>query len=325
VQRRLLVAELCRVEETDAPAAALGGRRFSAADVYAIAISFAASAVVRRCHGCASPRTRNAQVELYESGEVDYLVATDAIAWVSHGREACRLASLRKFDGEIPRPLPKAEIAQIPGALGDTLTDGTFGTTIDVGPMDERSSRRWRNHRFESAAAGSDVAQLVARLPQRPHVARELAGAAAVEGLIRQGAAEDHQALESPDQGSGAPELAGSGASGVALLWKSARCRTSQADGRRAYPSLSQLYRHLTTDSPVGASLGGRLPEQWIADQITRLDRTDGDIDQLTGRIAISAPGATSRTAPMVNEPGSLAGRFAQMVEDRLSEALHQR
>src|SRR6516162_8251731 len=111
---------------------------FSADAVYAIA------ELIRRHRGGAavvmgslSPRTRNAQVELYQSGEVEFLVATDAIGMglnmdVNH----VWFASLRKYDGRAVRPLRNVELAQIAGRAGRHMNDGTFGTTIDVGGLE---------------------------------------------------------------------------------------------------------------------------------------------------------------------------------------------
>jgi ATP-dependent RNA helicase SUPV3L1/SUV3 len=298
---------------------------FSAADVYAIAD------LIRRQRGGAaivmgalSPRTRNAQVELYESGEVDYLVATDAIGMgLNMDVKHVAFASLRKFDGENPRPLTKAEIAQIAGRAGRHMTDGTFGTTVDVGPMDPEMVEAVENHRFDplrhlmwrnSALDFRSVRTLRESLQERPPV----------EGLIRQGAAEDHQALELLTKDPELAELA-EGRDRVALLWEVCQVpdfRKLMADAHIRL--LSQLYRHLTSGSRSDGSPGGRLPEQWIADQITRLDRSDGDIDQLTGRIAhIRTWSYIAHRADWVNEPGHWQG-VTQMVEDRLSEALHQ-
>jgi ATP-dependent RNA helicase SUPV3L1/SUV3 len=300
---------------------------FSAADVYAIAD------LIRRQRGGAaivmgalSPRTRNAQVELYESGEVDYLVATDAIGMgLNMDVKHVAFASLRKFDGESPRPLTKAEIAQIAGRAGRHMTDGTFGTTAEAGPMDAEIVEAVENHRFDplrhlmwrnSALDFRSVRSLRESLQERPPV----------EGLIRQGAAEDHQALELLTKDPELAELA-VGRERVALLWEVCQVpdfRKLMADAHIRL--LSQIYRHLTSESPVGGSgtVGGRLPEQWIADQIERLDRADGDIDQLTGRIAhIRTWSYIAHRADWVREPGHWQG-VTQMVEDRLSEALHQ-
>src|SRR5688500_3797367 len=124
---------------------------FSAAEVYAIADLIrrqrGGTAIVM---GALSPRTRNAQVEMYQAGEVDYLVATDAIGMglnmdVGH---VC-FAALRKFDGRVARPLTKAEIRQIAGRAGRHMSDGTFGTTAEVGPMDPEVVDAVETHRVE--------------------------------------------------------------------------------------------------------------------------------------------------------------------------------
>jgi len=124
---------------------------FSAGDVYAIA------ELVRRQRGGAaivmgalSPRTRNAQVEMYQSGEVDYLVATDAIGMgLNMDVDHVAFAATRKFDGRYRRELAAAELAQIAGRAGRHMNDGTFGTTGDTGPLEAEVVSRIENHEFE--------------------------------------------------------------------------------------------------------------------------------------------------------------------------------
>ncbi|HYD05945.1 MAG TPA: helicase-related protein, partial [Reyranella sp.] len=290
---------------------------FSAADVYAIA------ELIRRQRGGAaivmgalSPRTRNAQVELYESGEVDYLVATDAIGMgLNMDVQHVAFASLRKFDGITPRPLTKAEIAQIAGRAGRHMADGTFGTTAEVGPMDPEVVEAVENHRFDplrhlmwrnSRLDFRSIVTLQRSLQERPPV----------DGLIRQGSAEDHQALELLSKDPELAELA-VGRERVELLWEVCQVpdfRKLMADAHIRL--LGQLYRHLTKL--------GSLPDQWVADQVARLDRVDGDIDQLTGRIAhIRTWSYVAHRADWVADPKHWQGR-TQAIEDRLSEALHQ-
>jgi len=114
---------------------------FSANEVYAIA-----EAVRRRRGGCAvvmgrlSPRTRNAQVALYQNREVDFLVATDAIGMgLNMDVDHVAFAALSKFDGSQPRPLTAQEVAQIAGRAGRGMKDGTFGTTADCPAMPEET------------------------------------------------------------------------------------------------------------------------------------------------------------------------------------------
>src|ERR671919_729262 len=123
---------------------------FTAQEVYALA------ELVRRRRGGAavvlgalSPRTRNAQVALYQAGEVDYLIATDAIGMgLNMDLRHVALASLDKFDGRERRPLHAHEIAQIAGRAGRHMQDGTFGTTQDVGGLDPKIVEAVETHSF---------------------------------------------------------------------------------------------------------------------------------------------------------------------------------
>ena len=124
---------------------------FSAQEVYAIA-----EAVRRRRGGCAvvmgrlSPRTRNAQVALYQNREVDFLVATDAIGMgLNMDVDHVAFAALSKFDGQNARPLTAQEVAQIAGRAGRGMKDGSFGTTAECPPMAEEIVEAVETHAFE--------------------------------------------------------------------------------------------------------------------------------------------------------------------------------
>ena len=104
--------------------------------------------------GALSPRTRNAQVAMYQAGEVDYLVATDAIGMgLNMHVDHVAFAATRKFDGRGPRPLTAAEMAQIAGRAGRYTRDGSFGTTAEIGPLDPELAERIESHRFEPLTA----------------------------------------------------------------------------------------------------------------------------------------------------------------------------
>ena len=288
---------------------------FSAAEVYAIADLIrrqrGGTAIVM---GALSPRTRNAQVEMYQAGEVDYLVATDAIGMglnmdVGH---VC-FAALRKFDGRVARPLTKAEISQIAGRAGRHMSDGTFGTTAEVGPMDPEIVDAVENHRVDPL---THLMWRRADLDFRSidHLLRSLETRPPHPGLIRQQEAEDHQSLQ---QMARDPEIAdlAHGRDRVALLWEVCQVPDFRKLMTDAHVRLlAQLYRFL---------IKGRLPNDWVADQIARLDRIDGDIDQLTQRIAhVRTWSFIANRADWVADPGHWQAR-AQEIEDRLSEALH--
>ena len=125
---------------------------FSAGEVYAIA-----EAIRRRRGGCAvvmgrlSPRTRNAQVKLYQDKEVDFLVATDAIGMgLNMDVDHVAFANTAKFDGRRPRLLTASEVAQIAGRAGRGMRDGTFGTTERCPPLDDEMVRAVEGHSFEA-------------------------------------------------------------------------------------------------------------------------------------------------------------------------------
>src|SRR5205085_2599406 len=97
-----------------------------------------------------SPRTRNAQVELFQSGDVDYLIATDAIGMgLNLDVDHVAFASDRKFDGYQFRKLNPAELAQIAGRAGRATRDGTFGTTGRCPPFETELVQALESHSFE--------------------------------------------------------------------------------------------------------------------------------------------------------------------------------
>ncbi len=124
---------------------------FSAEDVYGIA------ELVRRQRGGAavvlgalSPRTRNAQVALYQSGDVDFLVATDAIGMgLNMDVDHVAFSALEKFDGVGVRPLRPEEVGQIAGRAGRHMNDGTFGVTAEAGEIDDETMNRVEGHRYD--------------------------------------------------------------------------------------------------------------------------------------------------------------------------------
>lgn len=293
---------------------------FSANDVYAIAD------LVRRQRGGAaivmgalSPRTRNAQVELYQSGEVDYLVATDAIGMgLNMDVRHVAFASLRKFDGRVPRPLTKAEIGQIAGRAGRHMADGTFGTTMEAGEMDAETVEAVEHHRFDPLPhlmwrnADLDfrsIERLLRSLETRPPH----------PGLIRQQEAEDQAALQHLARD---PEIAhlAQGRERVALLWDVCQVPDFRKLMTDAHVRLlGQLYRYLAR----GHHVPGRLPTDWVEGQLARLDRVDGDIEQLMQRIAhIRTWSYVANRADWVSDPTAWQGR-TQLIEDSLSDALH--
>ncbi len=292
---------------------------FSAGDVYRIA------ELVRRQRGGAavvfgalSPRTRNAQVAMYQAGEVDYLVATDAIGMgLNMDIDHVAFAELVKFDGRHPRRLSAAELAQIAGRAGRHMSDGTFGTTEEVGPLDPVEVTAIEEHKFPALAAfywrsrALDFASLPALLAalERPPPIPE---------LIRKRDADDQLTLVSLARDPEMVALA-KGRAAVELLWETCQIPDFRKSLSGSHTRLvGQIYRHLRAP-------GHRLPEDWVAQQVTRLDRSEGDIDLLLSRIAHIRTWTYVSHRPGWLEHASEWQERTRAVEDRLSDALHER
>ncbi|MEQ1940049.1 helicase-related protein [Mesorhizobium sp. CN5-321] len=291
---------------------------FSADEVYAIA------ELIRRQQGGAavvlgalSPRTRNAQVALYQNGDVDYLVATDAIGMgLNLDVDHVAFAQNRKFDGYQFRQLTAAELGQIAGRAGRHLRDGTFGVTSRVDPLDEELVHRIESHDFDPVkvlqwrTADFDFSSLDA-------LRRSIETNAPVEGLTRALPAVDAQALERL-AGEGEIRALASGRERVALLWEAC----ALPDYRRIAPA---QHADLISSIYIDLARRGHVDENYMAEQVRRADTTEGDIDTLSHRIA------EIRTWTFVsNRPGWLADpshwrEKTREIEDRLSDALHER
>lgn len=291
---------------------------FSADEVYAIA------ELIRRQRGGAavvlgglSPRTRNAQVELYQSGDVDYLVATDAIGMgLNLDVDHVAFAQNRKFDGFQYRELTAAEIGQIAGRAGRHMRDGTFGVTGQVDPFPDELVERIESHDFEPVkvlqwrTAGFDFSSLDA-------LRRSIERVPAVEGLTRALPAVDARALDYLARDEAIARLADRPRR-VELLWEAC----ALPDYRRIAPAqhadiIGSIYLDLARKGHVDAD--------YMAEQVRRADTTEGDIDTLSARIA------QIRTWTFVSHrPGWLADpahwqEKTREIEDRLSDALHER
>ncbi|CUW37444.1 putative ATP-dependent DNA/RNA helicase [Magnetospirillum sp. XM-1] len=292
---------------------------FSAAEVYSMA------EFVRRSRGGAavvlgalSPRTRNAQVGMYQAGEVDYIVATDAIGMgLNMDVDHVAFAALRKFDGRAPRPLEPTEIAQIAGRAGRHMNDGTFGTTLDAGTIAPEIAEQVETHRFDplktlfwrnSDLRFASVPALLASLDRPPDK----------PGLLRARDADDQLALAALAQDEEVVRLANH-PERVKLLWEVCRVPDFRKVMDESHTRLlGRLFRHL-------AAPRGRLPTDWLAENIKRIDRTDGELDAIVQRIA------NIRTWTYVSHRTDWVADSAHWqevtrgVEDRLSDALHQR
>jgi ATP-dependent RNA helicase SUPV3L1/SUV3 len=289
---------------------------FSVESVYAIA-----EVIRRQKGGCAvvmgalSPRTRNAQVALYQNGDVDYLVATDAIGMgLNLDIRHVAFAATAKFDGRRMRALWPNELAQIAGRAGRHVVPGTFGTTGEARPLPEDVVEAIVSHRFAP----------VRRLEWRNHaldfgsaerLIESLEAGSDNEWLARAREADDLIALKTL---SAEPEIRArlGDARDVRLLWDV--CRVPDFRGISAAEHASLLRRLFGF-----LHGGGRVPDDWFAAQIARIDRTDGDIDALSKRLAyIRTWTYVAQRRGWVADEGHWRGE-TRAVEDRLSDALH--
>ncbi|WP_108482311.1 helicase-related protein [Oceaniglobus ichthyenteri] len=298
---------------------------FSVDNVYAIA------ELIRRQKGGAavvmgalSPRTRNAQVEMYQNGDVEFLVATDAIGMglnldINH----VAFSGLSKFDGRRMRNLAPNELAQIAGRAGRYQKDGTFGVTGEAPPLDEGVAAAimenrftplkklvWRSARLEFGTPDALIRSLEAPCEGNPSLP-----SGAADWLVRAREADDLSALKTL---TALPEvmMRCSDARGVRLLWDVCRI----PDFRGISPGehaglLEKIFGFLAE--------WGRVPDDWLARQIKRIDRTDGDIDALSKRLAyIRTWTYVAQRKGWVDDERHWRGA-TRAVEDRLSDALH--
>ena len=291
---------------------------FSAEEVYAIA------ELIRRQRGGAavvlgslSPRTRNAQVELYQAGEVDYLVATDAIGMgLNLDVDHIAFASDRKFDGYQFRKLSPSELAQIAGRAGRAQRDGTFGTTGRCPPFENELVQALESHTFEPVKLVqwrntdldfSSIGALQATLAVAP-TETALARAPTAEDIL----VLDHASRED-DVRAWTTKPAD-----VERLWEV--CQVP--DYRKIAPAnhaelVVTLYGYLQRE--------GKIATDWFARHIAEADRTDGDIDTLSTRIAhIRTWTFVANRPDWLADPEHWQG-VTRGVEDKLSDALHER
>ena len=267
--------------------------------------------------GALSPRTRNAQVELYQNGDVDYLVATDAIGMglnldVNH----VAFSSISKFDGRTMRFLAPNELAQIAGRAGRGMSDGSFGETGEVAALDEDVVKAIVEHRFKP------LRKLMWRNSELSFVSTEtliqsLDKQTESEVLVKAREADDFIALKTLSQ---SPDLQFriNDKSSIKLLWDV--CRTPDFRGISSVEHsnlLEEIFKFLYEFSAI--------PDDWFGQQIKRLDRTDGDIDVLSKRLAfIRTWTYVAQRQSWLHDVSHWRG-VTRALEDRLSDALHER
>jgi ATP-dependent RNA helicase SUPV3L1/SUV3 len=291
---------------------------FSAEEVYAIAEWIrrqrGGAAVVL---GALSPRTRNAQIEMYQNGDVDYIVATDAIGMgLNLDVDHIAFAGDRKFDGWHYRRLNPAEFGQIAGRAGRHLRDGTFGTTGRCPPFDNELVEMLEDHRFDPVGLlqwrntdldPTSIESLTASLDMLP----------SEHGLTRAPLAQDQMALDIASRDEDVQKVARNRGD-VMRLWECCQIPDYRKLSPAAHTELVlSVYKYVVR--------AGRIPDDWFARHLDQLDKVDGEIDTLSARIAQVRTWTFIANRPdWLRDPEHWQG-VTRRVEDTLSDALHER
>ena len=291
---------------------------FSVDNLYAIAElmkrQWGGAAVVM---GALSPRTRNAQVALYQNGDVDFLVATDAIGMgLNLDIDHVAFAGTNKFDGRRMRDLMPNELAQIAGRAGRGMSHGTFGVTGEARPLIPEVAEAIMEHRFAA------VRKLVWRNADLTFgtidaLVDSLEAPTNDERLVKAREADDLMALKSLAREAEVRARA-SNAKSVRLLWDVCRVPDFRGISHNEHASLLQgIFGHLHER--------GSIPNDWFHRQVKRIDRTDGNIDTLSKRVAfIRTWTYVAQRNGWIDDENYWRDE-TRAVEDRLSDALHAR
>ena len=291
---------------------------FSAEEVYAIA------ELIRRQKGGAaivmgslSPKTRNAQVELYQSGDVDFLVATDAIGMgINMDLDQVYFSNLKKFDGRKLRKLNLSEIGQIAGRAGRYLNDGSFGITGECKEINAEEVDLLENHKFEeiqylfwrnSNLNFNNPASLIKSLDERPNK----------KWLRKINECEDEKALKFflRDKNLDKDEF---DEKKLNLLWECCQIPdfVKKTYGNH-YQVIESVFKYLNSEN-------GKISNEYMRLQLLKLDKLDGNVDSLSNRIA------NVRTWSYVSNKNNWIENQnywiekTKLLEDKLSDRLHE-
>ena len=291
---------------------------FSAEEVYAIA------ELIRRQKGGAaivmgslSRKTRNAQVELYQSGDVDFLVATDAIGMgINMDLDYVYFSNLRKFDGKKLRKLNLSEIGQIAGRAGRYLNDGSFGITGDCKEINPEEVDLLENHKFEeiktlfwrnSNLNFNNPLSLIKSLEEKPQR----------EWLRKIHECEDEKALKYFLGDKNFKNINFDNKI-LGLLWECCQIPdfVKKTYGNH-YEVIENVFQFLSSEK-------GQISNEYMRLQLMKLDKLEGNVDSLSNRIA------NVRTWSYVSNKNNWIENQdywiekTKLLEDKLSDRLHE-
>jgi len=288
---------------------------FSIEEVYALA------ELVRRQKGGAaivmgslSPKTRNAQVELYQSGDVDYLVATDAIGMgINMDIEQISFSSLKKFDGKKTRRLRTTEISQIAGRAGRYKNDGTFGVTGDCQNLEIGEIERIENHKLDSVKIlywrnsklnFQDISDLINSLELKPRNLNLMRISDSIDENVLRFLVKDKKLKFSNNN--------------LELLWECCQIPDFQKKAYGQHVDLvSGVFNFLTSKK-------NKIPNDFMKNQLKHLDKYHGNIDMITNRISNVRTWSYVANKKNWVENSDYWIELSKNIEDNLSEKLHQ-
>ena len=288
---------------------------FSIEEVYALA------ELVRRQKGGAaivmgslSPKTRNAQVELYQSGDVDYLVATDAIGMgINMDIEQISFSSLKKFDGKKTRRLRTTEISQIAGRAGRYKNDGTFGVTGDCQNLEIDEIERIENHKLDnvkilywrnSKLNFQDISGLINSLELKPKNSNLMRISDSIDENVLRFLVKDKKLKFSNNN--------------LELLWECCQIPDFQKKAYGQHVDLvSGVFNFLTSKK-------NKIPNDFMKNQLKHLDKYHGNIDMITNRISNVRTWSYVANKKNWVENSDYWIELSKNIEDNLSEKLHQ-
>jgi len=288
---------------------------FSIEEVYALA------ELVRRQKGGAaivmgslSPKTRNAQVELYQSGDVDYLVATDAIGMgINMDIEQISFSSLKKFDGKKTRRLRITEISQIAGRAGRYKNDGIFGVTGDCQNLESDEIERIENHKLDdvkilcwrnSKLNFEDISGLINSLELKPKNSNLMRISDSIDENVLRFLVKDKKLKFSNNN--------------LELLWECCQIPDFQKKAYGQHVDLvSGVFNFLTSKK-------NKIPNDFMKNQLKHLDKYHGNIDMITNRISNVRTWSYVANKKNWVENSDYWIELSKNIEDNLSEKLHQ-
>ena len=291
---------------------------FSVDDVYALA------EFVRRQKGGAavvmgslSPKTRNSQVEIYQSGDVDFLIATDAIGMgINMDIDNVYFSGLKKYDGKKIRDLRDSEIGQISGRAGRYMNDGSFGTTGDCERLTDEQIDKVENHRFDNVlnifwrnsnldfTSSQNLIQSLSVRPPQDNLQRnkDLIDETTFRFLVSEKSNlnfNNHQHF-------------------VKLLWECCQIPDFTKSSYNEHTDIIyKVFSFLSSDK-------GKITNDWMKQQLSNLNNYEGNIDSLANRISyIRTWSYVSNKSNWVENADYWIAKTKE-IEDRLSEKLHE-